>query len=149
MFTLEELRKLRIRQNQAENRITSLDWHFGFSTLDEVIELVKRFNKLHRGKTNPDGRIGGILIEAKDGDMYRGLYGESKISIGKKILDVLEQHDVETWQKGIENKCPIYLQSFDAWTVQEWHRLGSNLPRNLLIDQLTSPKDKTLIDYIK
>lgn len=86
-----------MRQNQAANRITSLDWHFGFSTLDEVIELVKSFNKLHKGARNPDGRIGGILIEAKDGDMYRGIYGDRKVSIGKKILDVLKEHDVESW----------------------------------------------------
>jgi hypothetical protein len=109
---------LTIRQNQAENRITSLDWLFGLSTLDELIEVVKEFNKLHNGKRNPDGRIGGILIEAKDGDMYRSLYGDNKISIGKKILDVLKQHDIETWEKGIDNKCPVYLHSFDAWTVE-------------------------------
>lgn len=52
-FTLEELRTLRVRQNQAKDRITSLDWHFGFSTLDEVIEMVKRFNKLHQGRRHP------------------------------------------------------------------------------------------------
>jgi hypothetical protein len=79
-----------VRQNQAPNRITSLDWLFGFSTLGEIIELVKSFNKLHNGSRNLDGRIGGILIEAKDGDMYRSIYGERKISIGKKILDVLK-----------------------------------------------------------
>jgi hypothetical protein len=95
------MRKLTVKQNQAPNRITSLDWHFGFPTLDEVIDLVKGFNKLHKGRKNADGRIGGILIEAKDGDMYRNIYGDKKISIGRKILDVLKDHGIETWQKGI------------------------------------------------
>lgn len=62
MFTLEQLRTLRVRQNQAKGRITSLDGHFGFSTLDEVIEMVKRFNKLHQGRRHPEGRIGGICL---------------------------------------------------------------------------------------
>lgn len=103
-----------MRQNQAPNRITSLDWHFGFSTLEEIIDLVKDFNNLHNGARNLDGRISGILIEAKDGDMYRSIYGNKKISMGKKILNVLKDKGVDTWEKGIQNKCPIYLHSFDV-----------------------------------
>lgn len=34
LFTLQELRKLTIKQDQAKDRNTSLDWRFGFSTLD-------------------------------------------------------------------------------------------------------------------
>ena len=37
--------------------------------------MVMNFNKLHQGKRNPDGRLAGILIEAKDSQMYRDLYG--------------------------------------------------------------------------
>lgn len=81
--------------------------------------------------------------------MYRQVYGDKKISIGKKILDVLKQHDVDSWEKSIDHKCPIYLHSFDNWTVEEWHRLGSNLPRNLLIEVTTHPKNLTLLEYIK
>ncbi len=51
-----------------------------------MIDLVKDFNNLHNGARNMDGRISGILIEAKDGDMYRKIYGKGKVSIGKKIL---------------------------------------------------------------
>jgi hypothetical protein len=66
-----------------------------------VIDLVKDFNNLHHGARNIDGRISGILIEAKDGDMYRNVYGKGKISIGRKILDVLKKKGVETWEKGV------------------------------------------------
>lgn len=59
--------------------------------------------------------------------MYRKIYGKKKISIGKKILNVLKDKGVDTWEKGMQNKCPIYLQSFDAQTVLEWHNEGSNL----------------------
>jgi len=37
--------------------------------------MVIEFNKKHKGARNPDGRLGGILIEAKDSHMYRDLYG--------------------------------------------------------------------------
>lgn len=59
------------------------DFKFTFPTLDEVIEMVIKFNQLHKGKRNPDGRLGGILIEAKDSQMYRNLYG---LEIGETIL---------------------------------------------------------------
>ena len=100
-FTLEELKTLRVRQKQAKDRITSLDWHFGFSTLDEVIEMVKGFNKLHQGRRHPEGRMGGICVEVKDGDMYRKVYGDKKVSIGKRALEVLKRHEIDTWQKSI------------------------------------------------
>jgi len=37
--------------------------------------MVIDFNKKLQGKRNPDGRSAGILIEAKDSQMYRDLYG--------------------------------------------------------------------------
>lgn len=45
--------------------------------------MVINFNKQHKGGRNPDGRLGGILIEAKDSQMYRDLYG---LEIGETIL---------------------------------------------------------------
>jgi hypothetical protein len=43
--------------------------------LDEVIELCINFNIYHKGARNPDKRLGGVLIEAKDSQMFRDLYG--------------------------------------------------------------------------
>ena len=57
-------------------------------TLEEVIEKVILFNNLHQGTKNPDGKRGGIMIEVKDGDMYRGRHPKNK-SIALKTVYVL------------------------------------------------------------
>lgn len=49
-------------------------------------------------------------------------------------MEVLKKHEIDTWQKSIDNLCPVYLSSFDVETLKEWHELGSNIPRNLLIE---------------
>jgi hypothetical protein len=36
--------------------------------------MVINFNKKHNGSRNPDKRLAGILIEAKDSQMYRDIY---------------------------------------------------------------------------
>ncbi len=74
-FTLSELRTLGIKQDQAPGRISIFDYKFTFPTLDDVVKMVIEFNKQHKGSRNPDGRLAGILIEAKDSQMYRDLYG--------------------------------------------------------------------------
>jgi len=84
--------------------------------LDEVVEMVINFNKQHQGKRNPDGRLAGILIEAKDSQMYRDLYG---LEIGETILNVLRKYNIETIEKA-QSICPIYLHSFDYGTVKYW-----------------------------
>jgi len=73
-FTVNELKTLTISQKQAEGRLNIFDFKFTFPLLSEVIEMVIDFNKQHKGKRNPDGRLAGILIEAKDSQMYRDLY---------------------------------------------------------------------------
>ena len=45
--------------------------------------MVIDFNKKYQGNRNPDGRLVGILIEAKGEWMYRSLYG---IEMGDAIL---------------------------------------------------------------
>ena len=72
---MAELRTLGIKQAQYRGRNEIFDYEFTFPTLDDVIEMVINFNKIHEGKRNPDGRLGGILIEAKNGQFYRDLYG--------------------------------------------------------------------------
>ncbi len=69
------MKRLGIKQDQAPGRISIFDYKFTFPTLDEVITMCLKFNEQHKGKRNPDGRLGGILIEAKDSQMYRDLYG--------------------------------------------------------------------------
>lgn len=61
-FTLAELRKLGIRQAQAEGRLELFDYKFTFPTLDDVVKMVIQFNRQHNGTRNPDRRLGGILI---------------------------------------------------------------------------------------
>lgn len=127
-FEVNELRKLRIKQDQAPGRIKIFDYKFTFPLLSEVIEMVIAFNEQHKGKRNPDGRLAGILIEAKDSQMYRDLYG---LEIGKTIIDLLAKYNVETIDKA--NKiCPIYLHSFDYGTIKYW-AANTELPRNYLV----------------
>lgn len=61
-FTLTELKRLGIKQDQAPGRISVFDYKFTFPLLEDVIEMVVSFNKLHKGNRNPDGRLAGILI---------------------------------------------------------------------------------------
>lgn len=91
--------------------------------------MVIDFNKQHQGKRNPDGRLAGILIEAKDSQMYRDLYN---IEISKTILDLLKQYDIHTIEKAAKI-CPIYLHSFDYGTVKYWAQ-NTELPRNYLVE---------------
>jgi glycerophosphoryl diester phosphodiesterase len=126
-FTTAELKTLGIKQAQAPGRLTIFDYQFTFPLLSEVIEMVIEFNRQHKGKRNPDGRLAGILIEAKDSQMYRDLYG---IEIGKDILDILKKYNIETIEKS-KSVAPIYLHSFDYGTVKYWG-LNTELPNNFL-----------------
>ena len=105
-------------------------------TLEEVIERVQLFNILHQGDTHPQRKIGGILIEAKDGDMYRSRH-PNKPSIALKILEVLEKYRLHNWKDSLDRMCPIFLHSFDETTVREWHEVNSDLPRHQLLELST------------
>ncbi len=124
---MAELKTLGIKQAQAPGRLTIFDYQFTFPLLSEVIEMVIAFNKQHAGKRNPDHRLAGILIEAKDSQMYRDLYG---MEIGKDILDLLKKYNIETIAKA-EKLAPIYLHSFDLGTVKYWGN-NTELPNNFL-----------------
>lgn len=87
------------------------------------------FNKQHKGQRNPDGRLAGILIEAKDSQMYRDIYN---IEISQTILDLLRKYDIHTIEKA-SKICPIYLHSFDYGTVKYWAQ-NTELPRNYLVE---------------
>ena len=127
-FSLAELKTLGIKQAQAPGRLTIFDYQFTFPLLSDVIEMVIAFNKQHKGKRNPDNRLAGILIEAKDSQMYRELYNNREI--GKDILDLLKKYDIETIAKA-EKVAPIYLHSFDYGTVKYWGE-STELPNNFL-----------------
>ena len=91
--------------------------------------MVIEFNKQHKGKRNPDGRLAGILIEAKDSQMYRDIYN---IEIGQTVLQLLKKYDIETIDKSAK-VCPIYLHSFNYGTVKYWS-MNSQLPVNYLVE---------------
>lgn len=131
-FTLAELKTLGIKQAQQSGRITQFDYLFGIPTLDEVVEMCIKFNNLHKGTRNPDKRLGGILIEAKDSQMYRDLYG---LEIGETILSVLRRNNLHTIQNA-SKYCPIYLHSFDYGTVKYWSN-STELPINYLVTHST------------
>lgn len=70
----QEVKKLKIKQKLVKGRIESFDYQLGFSTLNETLRKIMEFNEKHQGKRNPDGRIGGVLIEAKDSKFYRSSF---------------------------------------------------------------------------
>ena len=127
-FNLAELQKLGIKQAQAPGRISIFDFKFTFPLLDDVVEMCIKFNKQHKGKRNPDGRLGGILIEAKDSQMYRDMYD---LEIGETILQTLRRYHVDTIDEA-DKLCPIYLHSFDYGTVKYW-AANTELPVNYLL----------------
>jgi hypothetical protein len=88
-----------------------------------------KFNQLHQGKRNIDGRLGGILIEAKDSQMYRDIF---QMEIGSTVLKVLRKYGLDNI-KNATKYCPIYLHSFDFETVKYWSR-NTELPVNYLIE---------------
>lgn len=108
-FTLQELLTLHIKQDQAPGRITTLDYFFSFPTLYDIIEYGLAFNLQHQGARNPDGRLVGLLIEAKSSEMYRELYG---YEIGATILSVLRKYKLDSVDS-CTKRLPIYLHSFD------------------------------------
>lgn len=93
--------------------------------------MVINFNQLHQGKRNPDGRLGGILIEAKNGQLYRDLYG---IEIAETILQTLRKYGIDTIDKA-KTICPVYLHSFDFQSIIYWSE-HSELPRNYLLFEI-------------
>ena len=113
----------------SPGRISIFNFKFTFPTLEEVLKMVIDFNKEHQGARNPDGRLGGILIEAKDSQMYRDLYG---IEIGETILEKLRKYEVDTIDKAARS-APIYLHSFDYGTVKYWAK-HTQLPVDFLIE---------------
>lgn len=127
-FTLAELKTIKIKQTLAPGRLKIFDFLFTFPTLDEVIKMVIDFNTEHKGARNPDGRLVGILIEAKDSQMYRDMFG---LEIGETILKTLEKYGMHTVENATKY-CPIYLHSFDYTTVKYW-AAHSPLPRNYLL----------------
>ena len=115
-FTLAELKTIKIKQDLAPGRLKIFDYLWTFPTLNEVIEMVIAFNVQHKGARNPDGRLVGILIEAKDSQMYRDRFG---LEIGETILKTLEKYGLNTIANATKF-CPIYLHSFDYGTVKYW-----------------------------
>lgn len=91
-----------------------------------------RFNTQHKGSRNPDKRLGGVLIEAKDSQMYRDLYG---LEIGETILNVLKKYNIDTVSNAT-NFCPIYLHSFDYGSIKYWSN-NTKLPVNYLVTHNT------------
>jgi glycerophosphoryl diester phosphodiesterase len=90
--------------------------------------LALDFNQKHKGSRNPDHRLVGILIEAKDSQMYRDMYG---LEIGETILQTLRKYKLDTIENATKY-CPIYLHSFDYGTVKYWAS-HTELPRNFLL----------------
>lgn len=127
-FTLAELQTIKIKQALVTGRLNMFDYLWTFPTLDDVIKLVVNFNVQHKGSRNPDHRLAGILIEAKDSQMYRDMYG---LEIGETILRTLEKYGLHTVENATKF-CPIYLHSFDYGTVKYW-AANSPLPRNFLL----------------
>ena len=93
LLTMEQLKKLKVKQDQAPGRLSIFDFKFGFPTLEQVIQLCIDFNQQHKGARNPNNRLAGMLIEAKNPEMFRQLYG---YNMAQDILDILKKYGLDT-----------------------------------------------------
>ena len=74
-FTMEEVKRLSIRQGLVEGRPTIFDYKFKAPSLDEFLVFMLDQNQQRKLKDPTKGVIGAFL-EAKNGNMYKEIYGE-------------------------------------------------------------------------
>lgn len=88
-FTLEELKKLKVKQRLPESRSRAFDLKFDIPTLDEILELLHHWNdQLSKEFTTKEKKRAGLYAELKD----------------PKVLDVETGHDmVDTFLDQLEN----------------------------------------------
>lgn len=105
-FTVDELRKLRVRQKstkrpQLRNQI------FKISTLDELIEEI-----LYIKQTHMKDNVSGFLIEIKGEQECNENAGRDDVFV-LKLVECLVRNDMANRQKCEEKRLPIILQSFN------------------------------------
>lgn len=126
-FYLSELKLLSIRQALVKGRPTIFDYLFKAPSLDEFLQFMLKKNEERKSQNK---RIIGVYLEAKNGNMYKELYG---IEIGELLLKKLEEYGLADAYNA-SNYCPIVLQSFPIETTIYFHESGNNLPRIQLLN---------------
>lgn len=127
-FTLEETRLLRVRQALAPERPKVFDFLYSAPSLDEVLQLVIQENAGRIAKGRPPV---GVYLEAKNGKMYKEIYG---VEIGEFVLEKLRKYGVDTVENATKY-CPIVLQAFSLETTAFFNASGNLLPRIQLMNQ--------------
>ena len=130
-FTLEEIKKLSIKQGLVETRPKIFDFMFKAPSLDEFLQfMIKENQKIIAKATN--NKIIGVFLEAKNGDMYKKIYGE-EFEIGELLLKKLGEYGLAD-ANNASLYCPVVLQSFPIETTKYFELSGNNLPRIQLLN---------------
>lgn len=130
-FSLEEIKQLTIRQNLIPGRLNIFDFKFKAPTLDEFLNFVIQFNQ-NKIKKNINAKVIGAFIEAKNGDMYKKVFGPD-FEIGELLINKLKEYGLDNFENATR-LCPIVLQSFPIETTIYFHKSGNNLPRIQLVN---------------
>ncbi len=128
-FTLKELKKLSIKQGLVEGRPTIFNHKFNAPSLDEFLQFMIVQNQEIMMKK---GKLIGVFLEAKNGNMYKQIYGKD-FEIGELLLKKLEEYGLSN-AKNASQYCPIVLQSFPIETTKYFKESGNDLPRIQLMN---------------
>lgn len=130
-FSLAEIKQLSIKQNLFPGRLSIFDFKFKAPTLDEFLKFVIQFNR-NKIKKDINAKIIGAFIEAKNGDMYKKIFGP-EFEIGQLLINKLRDYGLDNFENATR-LCPIVLQSFPIETTIYFHKSGNNLPRIQLVN---------------
>ena len=130
-FTLAELQKLGIKQGLVATRPKIFDLKFHAPSLDEFLVFMLKQNQ-ERRKKDPNSQPIGVFLEAKNGNMYKQLYGDD-FEIGELLLMKLDEYGLAN-ASNATIYCPIVLQSFPIETTRYFRDSGNDLPRIQLLN---------------
>lgn len=129
-FTLQELKQLSIRQGLIDERPKIFDYKFKAPSLDEFLKfMIDRNQKIK--ENYPQQKLIGVFLEAKNGNMYKEIYG-SDFEIGELLLKKLDEFGLAD-ANNATMYCPIVLQSFPIETTKYFEESGNKLPRIQLL----------------
>lgn len=131
-FTMEEIKKLGIKQGLVKTRPSIFDYKFKAPSLDEFLQFMLHQNNARKARY-PESPPIGVFLEAKNGNMYKEIWGPD-FEIGELLLNKLTTYGLSDAENATFY-CPIVLQSFPIETTKYFHESGNNLPRIQLLNQ--------------
>ena len=125
-FTLAELRTLRAKERLPVMRGTQYDGLFLIPTLQEVIDLVKKYKQ-------DTGKVIGIYPETKHPSYFKSI----GLALEGPLVEVLRANGY------VDNDDPVFIQSFEVANLQELNGM-TGVPLVQLINEGGKPFDFVL-----